>query len=190
MRPRYTTVRLVLAALPVMLLLACQSAPTRTYTLYATPGSASKEYGGPALRVDSVHMPATIDRIEIMLDVAPGELKISDFDHWSAPLGEMARQTLSQDLILRMPPGKVIFPHLLKPNGALGITVDILNFRTDRGDAQLTASWTILPQAADAASRGGSVSLSTPNSNGGALDTVRALSTLLGQLADRIVAGL
>jgi uncharacterized lipoprotein YmbA len=177
MRPRYTTVRLVLAALPVMLLLACQSAPTRTYTLYATPGSASKEYGGPALRVDSVHMPATIDRIEIMLDVAPGELKISDFDHWSAPLGEMARQTLSQDLILRMPPGKVIFPHLLKPSGALGITVDILN-------------WTILPQAADAASRGGSVSLSTPNSNGGALDTVRALSTLLGQLADRIVAGL
>jgi uncharacterized lipoprotein YmbA len=190
MRRRYNRARLVLAALPLMFLLACQSAPTRTYTLYAAPVSASKDYGGPSLRVDSVHMPVAIDRTEIMLDVAPGEMKISDFDHWSAPLGEMARQTLSQDLILRLPAGKVIFPHLFKPSGALGISVDILSFRTDRGNAQLTASWAILPQAPGAAPRGGSATLSTPNSNGGALGTVQALSTLLGQLADRIAADL
>lgn len=190
MRRRPLRARLVFAALPLTLLAACQSAPTRTYTLYAVPVSASKDYGGPALRVDSVHMPAAIDRTEIMLDVAPGELKISDFDHWSAPLGEMARQALSQDLILRLPAGKVIFPHLIKPSGALGITVEILSFRTDRGNAQLTASWTVLPQAPNTAPKGGAASLSTPNSNGGALDTVRSLSTLLGQLADRIVAKL
>jgi uncharacterized lipoprotein YmbA len=190
MRRKYRRMRFVAAALPLMVLLACQSAPTRTYTLYAIPVSSSKDYTGPALRVDSVHVPASIDRTEIMLDVAPGELKISDFDHWSAPLGEMARQTLSQDLIARLPAGKVIFPHLFKPSGALGITVDILAFRTDRGNSHLTASWAILPQAPNAAPKGGSASLSTPNANGGVLDTVQALSTLLGQLADRIVAEL
>ncbi len=190
MRGSYFSVRLILAALPLALLPGCQSAPTRTYTLYAIPVSASKDYAGPALRVDSVHMPAALDRAEILLDVSLGELKISDFDHWSAPLGEMARQVISQDLILRLPAGKVIFPHLHKPSGALGIALEILSFRTDNGNAQLTASWTILPPAPNSAPRGGIASLSTPASNSGALETVRSLSALLGQLADRIAADL
>jgi hypothetical protein len=197
-RKTYRSMRLVAAALSLMVLPACQSAATRTYTLYAVPAGSSdaagssKDYTGPALRVDSVHVPASIDRAEIMLDVGRGELKISDFDHWSAPLGEMAKQTLSQDLIARLPAGKVIFPHLFKPSGALGITVDILNFQTDRGNSHLTASWVFLPQASagSAAPKGGSASVSTPNANGGPSDTVQALSSLLGQLADRIVAEL
>ena len=96
---------------------ACHSAPTRIYTLdAAVPATRIDTYQAPALRVDTLNVPASWDRIEILSLSAAGTLQISDFDHWSAPLAQMARQTLSDDLDQRLPSGSVIYPRLPKPN--------------------------------------------------------------------------
>jgi uncharacterized lipoprotein YmbA len=105
--------------------------------------SAIAPYVGPALRVDSVHVPPSMDRIEITTERAPGEFRINDLDHWAAPLARLARQTLTADLVLRLPAGRVIFPHLDKTQGAIGISVDILAFSAGAKGARLEASWTV-----------------------------------------------
>ena len=183
--------RLLGAAASISLLIACGSAPTRIYTLYpVAPTAGNAAYAGPPVRIDVVHVPPSMDRTELVSDLAPGELKIDDLDHWSAPLGQVARQALSADLVSRLPRGSVIFPHLAKPQEALGVSVDLLDFRADHSGALLIASWEITAPQQGSEPRRGTVTLSTLQTIAAAGDRATALSLLLAQLADRIVAQL
>jgi uncharacterized lipoprotein YmbA len=179
------------ASLASLLLISCHSAPTRIYTLYAVaPASTIAPYAGPAIRVDAVHVPPALDRIEVVSDIAPGELKVSDLDHWSAPLAQVAKQALSADMLARLPSGRVIFPNLSKPEGTLGVNVDILDFRVDTSGADLEASWIITARNPDTASRRGTGRFHRGGSGADARATADALSALLAQLADQIITDL
>jgi hypothetical protein len=170
----------------VSLMTSCQSAPSRLYSLEPVAAAAVVPYAGPALRVDAVHVPPAMDRVEILTTAAPGELKINDFDHWAAPLGRLVRQTLTDDLIARLPKGRVIFPHLEKTPDAIGIDVDILAFSADTRGARLEASWTVTSGKSNPHPAERSVSLLNEAPTTGAPATARALSAMLAQLADRI----
>ncbi len=137
-----------------------------------------------------MHVPPALDRIEVVDNVAPGELKISNLDHWSAPLGQVARQALSADMVARLPEGRVIFPHLGKPEGALGINVDVLDVKSDSRGTSMQASWVVTPAGAPVHSAGSILTLRIDQPGTGAAATAQALSVLLGQLADRIAADL
>jgi uncharacterized lipoprotein YmbA len=176
-------------------LTACRSAPTHIFTLEPVPPpSVSGTYGGPPIHVDAVHVPPGLDRTEIVSSAAPGELEIHDLDQWPAALGEVARQALTADLIARLPPDRVIFPRLPKPAGARGLTVDVLEFKTDPSGATLQAAWVLSEGPGQPAGTPGGGELSavlhTAHSGTGAAATARALSDLLAKLADRIVASL
>ncbi len=174
------------AVILVALLASCLSAPTRIFTLEPIAAAAIVPYGGPALRIDSVHVPPPMDRIEIMTERAPGEFRINDLDHWAAPLAQMVRQVLTADLVVRLPEGRVIFPNLAKSTGALGVDLDILAVSADAKGTYLEASWMINSDDSKLRLARRTVLLKgyTPSSNAAA--TTRALSQLLGQLADRI----
>src|ERR1700688_1755973 len=89
----------------------CRSASTHIYTLGpAAPASHIDVYHAPALRVDTLNVPASWDRIEILKLSAAGTLQISDFDHWSAPLAQIARQTLSDGQVRGLRGASVIYP--------------------------------------------------------------------------------
>jgi uncharacterized protein len=168
---------------------ACHSAQTRIYSLDpAVPATRMDTYQSPALRVDTVNVPASWDRIEILSVSAAGKLQINDFDHWSAPLAQIARQTLSDDLDQRLPSGSVVYSRLPKPIGALGLDVDILEFTVVGSQASMRAGWLIIPAAgSQSAKRGvalvqGSIASTEPAA------VARAWSELIGLLADRIAA--
>jgi uncharacterized protein len=168
---------------------ACHSAPTRIYSLDpAAPATRIDTYQGPALRIDTLNVPASWDRIEILSLSAGGKLEISDFDHWSAPLPEIARQTLSDDLDQRLPSGSVIYPRLPKPDGALGIDVDILEFTVVASQASMRASWLIVPAAGSQSAKRGVASLQGSVTSAEPAAVARAWSELIGKLADRIAA--
>jgi uncharacterized lipoprotein YmbA len=175
----------------VVLLTSCQSAPTRLFALNpVAPASIPGPYHGPAIRVEVVHVPPALDRIEISSEVAPGEFRVNELDHWVAPLTQITRQVLTADLMARLPQGRVIFPHLAGPAGAIGINVDLLSFRADReGVATLHVSWVGIADASQPRCEGTMV-LQTTQAGVTPAATANALSTLLAQLADRIVAEL
>jgi uncharacterized lipoprotein YmbA len=167
----------------------CRSASTRIYILGpAAPASHIDAYHAPALRVDTLNVPASWDRIEILKVSAAGNLQISDFDHWAAPLAHMARQTLSDDLDQRLPSGSVIYPRLPKPSGALGINVDILDFNIVASQASMRASWIIVPSGDSQGAKRSSALLSSSMSSEEPAAVAHAWSDLIGLLADRIAA--
>ena len=167
----------------------CRSAPTRIYTLGpAAPVSHIDVYQAPALRIDTLNVPASWDRIEILKPSQAGSLQISDFDHWAAPLTQMARQALSDDLDLRLPPGSIIYPRLPKPSGALGVNVDILEFDIVASQASMRASWIIVPSGDAQRAKRSNAELRTSTGSEDAAAIVHAWSDLIGQLADRIAA--
>jgi uncharacterized lipoprotein YmbA len=182
----------MIACAGMLALGGCKSAATRMYTLdVAVPGTRLSSYQAPALRVDSLNVPAGWDRIEILRPSATGELKIDDFNHWSGALSQVARQALSADLDARLPAGSVVYPRLPKPSGAMSVNVDILEFSIVGSRASMQASWVITPASAAAgppAPRRNEATLQGPMSSAEPADVARAWSVLLGQLADHIAA--
>jgi uncharacterized protein len=167
----------------------CRSASTRIYTIGpAVPTSHIDIYHAPALRVDTLNVPASWDRMEILKPSAAGTLQISDFDHWAAPLAQLARQTLSDDLDQRLPSGSVIYPRLPKPSGALGVNVDILDFNIVASQASMRVSWIIVPSGDRQSAKRSAASLSSSMSSEEPAAVAHAWSDLIGQLADRIAA--
>jgi uncharacterized protein len=167
----------------------CRSASTRIYSLRpAAPASHIDVYHAPALRVDTLNVPASWDRIEILKLSATGTLQISDFDHWAAPLAQMARQALSDDLDQQLPSGSVIYPRLPKPSGALGVNVDILDFNIVASQASMRASWIIAPSGDAPGAKRSAAELHSSMSSEDPAAVAHAWSDLIGQLADRIAA--
>jgi uncharacterized protein len=50
------------------------------------------------MQVDAVHIPAVLDRAEMVRQSGSNGLSISERDRWGAPFGEMARDVLARDL--------------------------------------------------------------------------------------------
>jgi uncharacterized lipoprotein YmbA len=175
--------------LAALALCACHSAPTRIYTIDpAPPVTRTDTYRSPPLRIDAVHVPPGWDRLEILTPAAGGELKIDDFGHWAAPLTQVLRQVLSADLDARLPSGAVIYPHLPKPSGALGIDVDILEFSIASSQSSMSVSWVITPAAGPKEARRNVATLHSPVASTGPAGVAHAWSDALGQLAERIAA--
>jgi uncharacterized protein len=183
--------RTVVAAGVIGLLISCQSERTRLFVLEPiAPTSILSSYTGPPIRVEAIHIPPALDRIEISSEVAPGEFKISELDHWIAPLGQLTRQVLTADLIARLPQGRIIFPHLAAPVGAIGISVEVLSFGADQEGAKLHVSWVGTSSGSQTQACRGTMLLHTRRPGAGSAAMASALSMLLAQLADGIVAQL
>lgn len=202
-RPRIRTLCTVLLTLA---LAACaSSSSTRFHTLQPVAATApAADYTGPALQLRSVAVPAALDRAELLREVAPGQFEVLDFDHWAAPLPQLAQTTLSEDLALRLPPGKLAFPGAPWPAAGAELKVDIQSFRIGGGKATMQLSWSLRPRGNAAGGVGqpalgaqlqlevaaGSSPADGSGTGSSASNTSQAFSALLGQLADRIVAAL
>ena len=128
----------VIAALlaPILLVAACGHSPeTQFLTLDPTPGTpiVTASYRGPPVRIPSLQIPPALDRVEFARQTGPGEMKVDDFTHWSAPLGMLARNTLILDLAQRLPSGAVSPPDAAAQPGGLRGTVSILSFGVGEG---------------------------------------------------------
>jgi uncharacterized protein len=172
----------------ILAISGCRSAPTRLHSLRTLPAQVVVLYAGPAVRIDAVHLPADMDRAEITTQSAAGDLTIHELDHWAASLPRMAQQTLTADLVERLPPGKVILAPLDKPERALGLNVVILRSSSDAKGAVFVASWQA--SAGNAAARSGDLVTLEWDAAGTPSEVANRLSELLARLADRIAAQL
>ena len=175
-----------------LMLGACAGAQTRFYTLQPTspPAQTRAAYVGPPMRIDAVHIPASLDRPELVRDEGGDRFTVSDNDHWAAPVGELLRRVLTQDLAAVLPPDKVIFPDAPKLPGSQGLVVDILSITPSSDGVVMQASWTVLPAPRGSVARQRSVTLMVPSARAGVQGNATELSALAGQLAAAIARDL
>lgn len=184
--------RLLLIALAVLLASCGTSPPTRFFTLArVSPAGRSAPRPPFPIQVNAVHIPAVLDRSEIVRQTGSDTLLISGQDRWGAPIGEMARNVLAQDLAERLPQGSVILPLAPAPSSAAHLVVNIAAFGEDAGRrVRLDASWTLLRGTPLKTILHGNVNLDDTAAGDDAASQAAAMSRLLGRLADDIVTKL
>ncbi|HEY2802262.1 MAG TPA: PqiC family protein [Chthoniobacterales bacterium] len=178
------------AMLTLLLLAACGSSPkTHFYTLSVVPGSTGHGIQTP-VQLAAVHIPPSLDRRQMVRLASSNGVEISETDRWSAPFDEMVRNILAQNLSARLPSGKLILPEAPAPQGTGTLVVTIVQFGPDPGgEVKLHGSWALLDTASGMPVSEHMVKLDAgpaPDAD----STAAAMSRALGQLADRIAAGL
>jgi uncharacterized protein len=183
--------RVALFSIAALLLAACASSPpAKFYNLTTAPSSGtapSSADAAPPVRVATVRIPPMLDRQEIARPSAGNQLEINGQERWDAPLDEMIQQTLTRDLIARLPSDKVILPAAPAPANAESIAVNILQFQSDvTGNVVFEGSWSLVPPHATSPALIRDFHYTAAASSQSTADEVSTMSTLLGQLADDI----
>jgi hypothetical protein len=174
-------------------LAACHSSPqVRFFTLDPVPPSRQAMDRSPvSVQVGAVHVPLVLDRQQMVREGAPNSLTISNENRWGAPLADVVRDVLTRDLIQRLPKGAVVLPETGAPPGTDLIAVDILHFWRDAsGTAGFDGSWSLTPADSSTPASVRHVSLSERTEQDDYASDARALSKLVGRLADEMVGAL
>ncbi len=185
-------VRTLLAIGVAALAAGCASSPpTQFFTLEPIPASHSlPEVPHGPIQIVAVHIPPLLDRDQIVREGSPGALIVSDRHRWGAPLGEMMRGVLTQDLLLRLPATAVVLPQQPAPAQTNTLTVDVLRFEADgSGSIILEGAWSLVPPGSDNSTVNLGIHITEPASGADYAPQVHAMSLALAQLADDI-AGL
>lgn len=176
-------------------LAACTSAKTSTFTLSAVPPQGTQPSGRalrPPVEVGEVAIPATIDRDSIVLTAPSDRLEVLPNSVWGAPIRQLVRRALSDDLTQRLPPNSVLSPGTPAPRHGLRIiTVSIQQFSggTD-GRVVLDANWTIAHSGSQPAGMPSHARITVNAGQGTPAAIVPAMSKALGELSDRIARAL
>lgn len=182
------------AMLTTLLLLAgCGHSPaTRFFTLDAMPAARPVATAWLApVQLDAVHIPEVLDRPELVRQIAANRLQVSEQDRWGAPLGQMMRRVLAQDLLTRLPAGSFVLPDAPKVAGVRGLVVTILQLQADAaGRLTLQASWSLVAGDLTQAAPNHDVQLTAQAPSHDAAAQAAAMSRILGELADRIATTL
>jgi len=65
------------------------TAPSRFYTLASTATAGNEPPARYAVIVGPVSVPASVDRPEFVVQVAPNRVEIEEFNRWAAPLSDL-----------------------------------------------------------------------------------------------------
>ena len=93
----------VIAVTSAFLACCASSAPMRFYTLSSMGNDAATTDVSSGIRVVRVSLPGEIDRSELVRRVDSNRLQLAEDDRWAAPLDEMIRRVLSENLRSRIP---------------------------------------------------------------------------------------
>jgi uncharacterized lipoprotein YmbA len=176
--------------LPIAIATGCShSPPTEFFTLHSIPPDTSVHgAAGTPVRVGAVHIPAMLDRPQLVAERSDDRLDIREERRWGAPLDEMARRVLSENLAARLPGGMVLDATSPAAADARNIVVDIREFEPDPHDRViLDGSWAVGGGGSQPPQAPHDVHIETP---AGTDSQANAMSRALGQLADDIAAAL
>jgi uncharacterized protein len=181
-----TAGRVSVAGMPVITALllvgACSSSPpTHFYTLSDTAPETAPPAGVGWVRIVGVTIPGELDRPELVRRIGPNQLSISGLDRWAAPLDRVIRRALSDDILRRVPSPV--------PGQQYSVLVDIREFYGDDAcNVTLRAAWT-LKQTRPGDVQPVNEEIRVPSSGGCSATLPATMSIALGQLSDRIIAG-
>ena len=190
---RFAAIKTGAALVTLLMVTGCgHSPPVRYVTLSAEPAVAPQAATRlQPVQLTAVHIPAELDRPELVTQTSANQLAIHENDRWGAPLGQMMRRTLAQDLLTRLPPGSFVWPDAPAPPDTRKLVVTVLDAEAGAsGTLALQASWTLLSGPSSHTVLTQQVSLTSDMAGGDATAQAAALSHLLGQLADRISASI
>ncbi len=190
MTPMRVTRGALLAAMGagMVVLAGCGSSPSPVlYTLAAQQGAAIPTQK-LSVELRRVGLAGYLDRPEMVRGTVDFRLQVNDGDRWGEPLGRMLDRILTEDLVQRLPNAAVF-----AESGAISTRPDtVLEIDIQRLDADPGGIMVLLAQIAvrpdGKPARALTTRLTAPIGGTGSQAHAAAMSTIVGQLADRIAS--
>jgi uncharacterized lipoprotein YmbA len=147
----------------LMTVAGCSTAPARFYTL----GSAATADGTPAasyaVLVGPVFVPGSVDRPEFVVQIAPNQVEIDEFNRWAAPLGDAIARAIAGDLAVQLGTSDVAVAPLANFRADYRVSINVQRFESVRGKSVvIDALWTVNKIAGGEVRSGRSISSETP----------------------------
>lgn len=169
----------------------CSSPNPRYYTLGAPVPAAATAPATRTVWVGPVTVPARVDRPQIVLAVAPNEVRFDEFSRWAEPLADGIAAALVAQLATRLP------ATLVRPYGeggaadpaAVQVRIDVQRFDTAPDEQVLIeAVWTVYRPGTPP--RPGASVVREPTAGSGIDAAVAAHGRALARLSDDIAAAI
>jgi len=188
-RPTYR----LMMAIAITVAAGCSAtAPSRFYTLASTATAGDEPPARYAVIVGPVSVPASVDRPEFVVQVAPNRVEIEEFNRWAAPLGDGIARAVAGDLSVLLGTPDVAIAPLANFNPAYRVTIDVQRFESVQGQTVLVDAVWAVHKAAGGDTRSGRTiaSQTVPDMSFDALAAAhsRALAQVSGDIAAAIRA--
>ena len=169
MRPLISTLLLT------YLLASCGNAPANHYFILS-PVPNSRAAASPLVRA-AVHLPALLDRVQLVVQTGPDTVSIREFERWAEPLDQMVPRVLNEDIAFRA----------AGPTLPATVDVDVGRFIADAAAVHLDGAWQVNASGRAGAARAVAFSFAVPLDAAAGGGIAAGMSDLLGRLADQIV---
>ncbi|MGH8137476.1 MAG: PqiC family protein [Steroidobacteraceae bacterium] len=168
------------------------SPPTQFYTLEVVPAQRrERQISHAPVQVAVVHVPPILDRQEIVRGTGSNTVIVSNRHRWAAPMGDMMRRVLTQDLLERLPANAIMLAEQPAPAQTSVLTVDILQFQSEAsGQVVLDGSWSLVPAGTETPILSRRVHLTESAGPQDYAMQAKSMSRAVGQLADDIATAL
>lgn len=169
---------------------SCASKPSRFYTLEAVATASDGPAAAYSVIVGPVTIPASVDRPEMVVQVAPNQVELLEFDRWASPLGEAIARTVAGDLSTLLGTPRVASGPIANFAADYRVTLDVQRFDAKAGDGvDVDTVWVVKP-ANGAAARSGRTTTREPAGGAGYDALAGAFSRALAQLGDDVAAAI
>src|SRR5512136_2010915 len=123
---RLTTIAPV--CLFVVFAAGCTSSVSHFYTLSATATPAPTT-STLAVVVDSVSVPAVVDRPQIVVSSSANQATLDEFNRWASPLPDNVSRVIVENLVMLLgTPNVVLSPQMLSTDTDYRVVVEIQRF--------------------------------------------------------------
>jgi uncharacterized lipoprotein YmbA len=124
------------------------SAPSRFYTLASTAAAGGAPAARAGVLVGPVSVPASVDRSEFVVQVAPNRVEIDEFNRWAAPLGDGIARAVAGDLAALLGTPDVATAPFANFDPDYRVTIDVQRFDSVQGESVLVdAVWAVRASA-------------------------------------------
>jgi len=147
---------LVSVALVGATVAACgTSAPSRFYTLDSTATSDGAPATMGSVMVGPVSIPASVDRSQFVVQVAPNRVQVDEFNRWASPLNDSIARAIAGDLVTQLGNPGVVAGPLANLDPTYRVTIDIQRFESIQGKAATVEAVWVVRKTAGGATRSG-----------------------------------
>jgi uncharacterized lipoprotein YmbA len=121
-----------------------RSAISRFYTLDSTARPDAGPLASYAIVVGPVTVPASVDRPEVVVQVAPNRVAVDEFNRWAAPLDDSIARAVAGDLAALLGTPRVATAPLADFDPAFRVTINVQRFDSIPGQEVLVeAVWAV-----------------------------------------------
>jgi uncharacterized protein len=135
---------LISIALSVALAAGCSSQPSKFYSLSTTATADGTPATSASVLVGPVTIPASVDEPEFVVQVAPNQVHVDEYNRWDAPLGDSIARAVAGDLVVLLGTPDVATGELANFTPDYFVTINVQRFESVQGQAAtVEAVWTV-----------------------------------------------